>query len=153
MLQPIYSALIKPYFDYCSPLRDTCNKTLKDKLQKYQNRAARIIAGASYEIRSADVLQTLEWENLESRRVITKATLMYKILNEYSAQNLKQLLTGRNSLQTAYDLRNSRNDSALPKARREFLKKSFKYSGAKLWNNPSPEAKEAQSICSFKNLV
>ena len=44
MLQPIYSALIQPYFDYCSPLWDTCNKTLKDKLQKYQNRAARIIA-------------------------------------------------------------------------------------------------------------
>ena len=49
--------------DYCSPLWDNCNKTLKDKLQKYQNRAARIIAGASYEIRSADVLQALEWEN------------------------------------------------------------------------------------------
>ena len=145
--------MIQPYFDYCSPLWDTCNKTLKDKLQKYQNRAARIIAGASYEIRSADVLQTLEWENLESRRVITKATLKYKISNDHSAQNLKELLTRRNSLQTAYDLRNSQNDLALPKPRCEFLKKSFKYSGSKLWNNLSPEAKEAQSICSFKNLV
>ena len=153
MLQPIYSAMIQPYFDYCSPLWHTCNKTLKDKLQKYQNRAARIIAGASYEIRSADVLQTLKWENLESRRVITKATLMYKILNDHSAQNLKELLTRRNSLQTAYDLRNSQNDLALPKPRCEFLKKSFKYSGSKLWNNLSPEAKEAQSICSFKNLI
>ena len=81
----IYSALIQPYFDYCSALWDTCNKTLKDKLQKYQNTAARIIAGASYEIRSADILQALEWENLESRRIITKDTLMYKILNDYSA--------------------------------------------------------------------
>ena len=40
MLQPIYSALIQPYFDYCSSFWDTCNKILKDKLQKYQNRAA-----------------------------------------------------------------------------------------------------------------
>ena len=62
---------------------------IKDKLQNYQNRAARIIADASYEIRSADVFQTPEWENLESRRFITKATLMYKILNDHSAQNLK----------------------------------------------------------------
>ena len=152
-LQPIYSALIQPYFDYCSPLWDTCNKTLKDKLQKYQNRAARIIAGASYEIRSADVLQALEWEDLESRRIITKATLMYKILNDYSASNLKKLLKRRNSLQTFYDLRNSQNDLDLPKPRREFLKKSFKYSGSRLWNNLSPEAKEAQSICSFKDFV
>ena len=76
----------------------------------YQNRAARIIAGASYEIRCADVLQTLEWENLESRRVI-----MYKILNDHSAQNLKELRTRRNFLLTTYDLRNSQSDLALPK--------------------------------------
>ena len=145
MLQPIYSALIQPYFDYCSPLWDTCNKTLKDKLQKYQNRGARIIAGASYKIRSADVLQALEWEDLESRRIITKATLMYKILNDYSAPNLKKLLKRRNSIQTFYDLRNSQNNLDLPKPRREFLKKSFKYSGSRLWNNLSPEAKEAIS--------
>ena len=52
MLESIYSALIQPYFDYCSPLWDICNKTLKIKLQ---NPTARIIAGASYEIRFADV--------------------------------------------------------------------------------------------------
>ena len=52
----ILSILIQPYFDYCSPLWGTCNKIQRDKLQKFQNRAARIITGASYEIRSADVL-------------------------------------------------------------------------------------------------
>ncbi len=41
----IYNALIQPYFDYCSPL---WRQTLRDKLQKFQNRAARIITGASY---------------------------------------------------------------------------------------------------------
>jgi hypothetical protein len=49
-----------------------------------------------------------------------------------------------------YNLRNSNTDIAHPKPRREFLKKSFKYSGAKLWNSLSREAKEAQSIYSFK---
>jgi hypothetical protein len=52
-LQMIYNALIQPYFDYCSPLWDICGTQLLDKLDKlhkFQNRAARIIAGASYEI-------------------------------------------------------------------------------------------------------
>ena len=80
MLQSIYSALIQPHFDYCSPLRDICNKTLKDKLQKFQNQAAKIIAGASYEIRFADVLRALERENLDSRRGMSKATLSFKKL-------------------------------------------------------------------------
>ena len=49
-LQTIYKALIQPYFDYCSPLWDTCGKTLQDKLQKFQSRAARVITGARYDI-------------------------------------------------------------------------------------------------------
>ena len=74
------NALKQPYFDYCSPLWGLCNKTLRDNLQKFQNRAARIIVGASYEIRSADVLRTLDWENLETRWYLTKPTFLYKVL-------------------------------------------------------------------------
>jgi hypothetical protein len=56
--------MIQPYLDYCSPLWHICGThvQLVDKLQKFQNRAARIIAGASYEIDSAVVLETLGWE-------------------------------------------------------------------------------------------
>jgi hypothetical protein len=50
-LVTLYKALIQPYFDYCSPLWDTCDKTLKDKLQILQNRAARIITGTRYDDR------------------------------------------------------------------------------------------------------
>ena len=62
ILISIHNALIQPYFDYCSPLWEVCNKTLLDGLQRFQNRAARIIAGVSYESRSADVLGSLVWE-------------------------------------------------------------------------------------------
>ena len=54
----------------------------------------------------------------------------------------------------SYNLRSTDTDIALPKPRSEFLEKTFKYSGAKLWNSLSQEAKEAQSISIFKqNLV
>ena len=56
---------------------DTCGKQLKDKLQKVQNRAGRIIKGSSYDVRSADVLNNLKWKTLETRRFHTKATLAY----------------------------------------------------------------------------
>jgi hypothetical protein len=125
LLQSIFSALIQPYFYYCSPLWYICNKTLKDKLQKCQDREARIIAGASYEVRSADVLLALEWKNLDSRRCMSKMALLYKFLNNFSAPNLRELLIKSNSLQTDYDLRNSHTDLALPKPRREFLKKAL----------------------------
>ena len=65
IMTSIYNGLMQPYFDYCSPLWDVFSTLLSDKLQKFQNRAATITAGASYETRSADVLRSLEWEKLE----------------------------------------------------------------------------------------
>ena len=44
-LKLIYEALVQPYFNYCSPLWDNCGIGLKDKLQKFQNRTARVITG------------------------------------------------------------------------------------------------------------
>jgi hypothetical protein len=54
-------------------------------------------------------------------------------------------------MQTNYDLRNSHTDLALPKPKREFLKKSFKYSGAKLWNSLSIDTKLAELMHLFKS--
>ena len=41
----------------------------------------------------------------------------------------------------------------LPKPKREFLKRSFKFSGAMLWNQPPNGAKLVESISSFKTLI
>ena len=55
-LKTIYYSLVQPYFDYCDVVWGDCSKTRADKLQKLQNRAARIITRADYSIRSSDVL-------------------------------------------------------------------------------------------------
>lgn len=153
ILQSIYKALVQPYFDYCSPLWDTCGKLLKDKLQKFQSRAARVITGASYEVRSADVLEALSWEILNVRRSKAKSILMYKILNDHTAPSLKKLFIRRNEKQHFYNLRNSDTDLSLPKPKREFLKRSFKYSGAMLWNDLTYDDKLAGSLYSFKRRI
>ena len=45
----IYNALIMPHFDYCSPVWDCLSGYLSDKLQKLQNRAARVITKSSFD--------------------------------------------------------------------------------------------------------
>ena len=42
-LKTIYYLLVLPFFDYCDVAWGDCSKTRADKLQKLQNRAARII--------------------------------------------------------------------------------------------------------------
>ena len=46
-LQVLYKAIVQPYFEFLITVvlyaRDNCGKVLKEKIQKYQSRAARVI--------------------------------------------------------------------------------------------------------------
>ena len=153
-LKSIYNALIQPYFDYCSPLWDNCSKMHKDKLQKYQSRAARIITGARYTISSKTILKQLDWGPLESRRQRNKATLMYKIIKEDTAPNLKYCFTKNTDIDKGYHLRNRETDLAIPaKPRTNYLKSTFRYSGVMLWNSLPREAKLAKSLSTFQKVI
>jgi hypothetical protein len=47
---------------------ENCGESLKEKLQKLQNRAARVITGDTYDVRSKDILKKLNWKNLSVKR-------------------------------------------------------------------------------------
>ena len=98
--------LVESYFTYCSPIWDGIGSKLSEKLQKLQNRAARVMARSSNEVLSAPLLSELGWNVLEENRVKYKATLMYKVYNSCAPPCLQQLFTPRVS---GYDLRNSLN--------------------------------------------
>ena len=51
---------------------------------------------------------------------------------------------------THYGLRNSANKLILPKPRTEYLKRSFSYSGAALWNSLPQALRECNSLGAFK---
>ena len=79
----IYNAIIQPHFDYCSPVWDEFNATLREKIQKLQNRAARVITKSSYDASSSILLEKLHWDNLSLRlRKNHKSILMYKTINK-----------------------------------------------------------------------
>jgi len=71
----LYTSLITPYFDYCSEVWCDLNQGISDKLQKMQNRAARISTGATYDIRSADMLKNLR--NSASRLFVPRFNTEY----------------------------------------------------------------------------
>ena len=112
-----------------------------------------LLSGASYETRSTDVLESLEWETLEKIRLRSKAILMYKIFNDHSAPNLKKMFNKSNEIQTSYNLRNNQTDITLPNPKTGYLKRTLGYNGAKLWNSLPQHSKVAASISSFKNTI
>ena len=126
---------------------------LKEKLQKLQNRAARIMTGANYDVRSTDLLHAMSWKNLNDRHKMNKSVLMFKILNNHSAPNLKDKFITRDTNLSNYNLRNADINFSVPKPRTEYLKKGFGYNGAVLWNSLPTQAKQTESLSSFKNLI
>ena len=59
-----------------------------DRLQRLQNRAARVITKSDYSIRSVEVLRQLQWDNLELRRFKHMAIQMYTIFNHKALKYL-----------------------------------------------------------------
>ena len=125
----------------------------KTSYKDFNLRAARVLTGANYDIRSTDIIQNLSWDTLDARQLRAKSTLMYKILNDYTAPNLRNSFVRKNADQTDYYLRNSATDLTLPKPNRQFLKRSFKYSDAMFWNQLPNEAKLAELIYSFNKCI
>ena len=81
-LVKIYNAIVLSHFDYCSLVWDNCCDYLKNRLQKLQNRAARIITGKTYEVSSEDVLKELDWQPLNQRYKTNKSIFVLRIRNE-----------------------------------------------------------------------
>jgi hypothetical protein len=55
----VYQVLVEPDFSYCAPIWDGLGNKLSEKLQKLQNRAARVITRSSYDISSSSLLEEL----------------------------------------------------------------------------------------------
>ena len=146
----LYRALIEPYFDYCCPVWDGLSNELADKLQKLQNRGIRVITNSDYYSSATALRGELGWDNLCTRRKKQKLKLMFKTLNDQSPEYLKGLFM---PFSTDYGLRNSDNKLALPKPRTDFLKRSFCYSGAQLWNSLPSNVRAIRSFTKFKNKI
>ena len=54
---------------------------------------------------------------------------------------------------TGYDLRDSFHKLSLPRPRTNYLKRSFSYSGALLWNSLPENVREIKSVRKFKEQI
>ena len=145
----VYKSLIRPHFDYCSEVWDALGNGLSNRLQKLQNRAARVVLGMSNDTPGFEALGMLGWESLETRRAKGKAVYMYKVLNGLASTSLNDLFVSKSDI-TEYDQRGSYTSLQLPHPKTEKLKKSFSFSGAKLWNSLPTDLRNADTLSDFK---
>ena len=122
---------------------------LADKLQKLQNRAARILTFSSYDVNADVVLASIDWKKLETQRKIQKALMVHKSLYGLAPDYLRSMFVNR-SIVANYSLRDTEGKLAIPKPRTDYLRNSFSYSGAVLWNSLPPDLRQTENLNQFK---
>ena len=103
-----------------------------DKLFKLRKRAARVITGDTYDVRSTQTLDSLNWLLLEELLKQREIIMAFKILSGRSPRYLEKLFSV--SQNDNYNLRSNQTKLKLPKPKTNFLKRSFSYRTAKSWN-------------------
>ena len=148
----MYNALVMPYFNCCGAAWGNINKGQADKLQKMQNRAARILTFSNYDVRASVLLDELGWERLECVRLKQLAVTMYKIHNYLSPSYLRRIFTNTSKVHS-HNLRNSELNYYVPRPRTESEKGSLHYRGSVLWNKIPSEIRKLPSLNAFKTSI
>ena len=110
-------------------------------------RAARVLTFSSYDADANHLIRQLDWRDLSSQFQIQKALMVYKSLNAL----VPEYLYSKN--ETRYSLTDSVNKLFVPFPRTNFMKNSFSYSGAVLWDSLPCNVREAKSLTQLKRLV
>ena len=81
ILNKMYNAFVIPNFYYCSIVWNDGYKSKLTKLSKLQKKAARVITGASYDVRYNEISQNLDWMPIhKSLYLFEKILLLLKHL-------------------------------------------------------------------------
>ena len=116
------------------------------------NRAARIITGSGWDVRSAQILCALKWESPADWRSKQLKSLMFKTANNLAPEYLSDKFTSVNTIHR-HNLRGTQHNLFIPRPNTEALKKGFRYRGALTWNGLSVEAKQVTTLNSFYSAI
>ncbi len=144
----IYNAIVQPHLDYGDVVYDSASQTSKNKLQKLQTRAARLITRSRPHKSRNLMFNKLKWLSLQQRRDFHKCILVYKCRMGLAPQYLCDMFIANNS-NHSYNTRNSTQLRATI-TRTAYYYRSFTVSGLNLWNSLPNHIKECVSLSSFK---
>ena len=150
-VQSMYKSIIEPHFRFCCSVWGVCSATTLNKLQKLQNRIARIATSSPYDAPSQPLLEKLGWQTIRELIDMETATMVYRSINNEAPDYLSTLFE-RLSQNTINELRNTKTDLKLPLLKTTNGQKCFSYRGARLWNNLSDNVKKTQTPYQFKKI-
>ena len=90
-LTSLYTNIVEPHFRYCCSVWGCAGTTKINRLQKFQNRAARIVTNSSFDTPSNQLTDNLGWKTINELIDIESKTMVFKSLNELAPPYLRSL--------------------------------------------------------------
>ena len=146
----LYRSLVEPYFRYCCPVWGSCGVSALDKLEKLQNRAARIVTSSPYDTSAPPLIKNLGWLTIRELIDFETCKMVFKSQNALAPDYLGSIFQ-KVSEATDRQLRSSKTSLRVPLLKTSTGQKSFAYSGAKLWNALDSGVKESSSLYTFRS--
>ena len=127
-------ALVLSKLDYANALLLGCKKADILRLQRLQNKAARMIFQVPKMYSSSELLSTLHWLPVDKRIVFKTLLYIYKALNDrapiYLSNSISIFIPTREGPRSSTDI--LRLD--VPRSNRQYGLRSFSHYGPSLWN-------------------
>ena len=148
-VKTMYKSLVEPYFRYCSPVWGNAGVTYIEKLQKLQNRAAKLITNSPFDATALPVIRALQWPTVRELIYFESQKMVFRSLNRDAPSYMNKMFTRVNN-STARSLRNADVNLRLPLLKSAGGQKCFSYRGAKLWNSLGTEVRHSSTLRVFK---
>ena len=151
-------SLVLSRLDYANSLLVGARENDLARLQRLQNKAARLVFACGRDQPSAGLIASLHWLPVKERINFKIFTHVYKILHTQSPSYLVELVHSQNS-NTADEYRQRLRSSAdqtrlsVPRTRRKAGDSSFSIAAPRLWNELPAGLREAISLPVFKSLL
>ena len=154
MLKIVYNSIIQPSIDYAITVWGHTSLENLNKVQRLQNKAARIICNDFDYIntRGIDLVKQLKWMNVNERFLYFERLLMFKCIHgmapDYLTNGIIMDIEIRNVNTRTHDM-----NVYIPFPKNELAKQSIYYSAGQNWNDLQPDLKEITNINGFKKAL
>ena len=146
-------SLVLSRLDYSNSLLVNVSRMDIERLQRIQNRAAKIVFKEKKHDRATPLLTELHWLPVEKRISYKVALIVFKCMHKIAPGYLISLLSMPH--RSNYGLRSSKDTLYLniPRVDSKKGEASFDFCGPKTWNNLPYELRSSISIESFRKKL
>ena len=145
-----YKSFILPHLGYCSPLLLGVGKVQANKIEDANHYILRTLTGHGKSLSYQELLNICKLNTLECRKKQQSLILLFKCISNIGPKYIRDLFSIR---ETSYKSRRKGVNLCIPKFNLNFVRNSFTYKSAQLWNKISEDVKLADNVNIFKSKL